>query len=89
MARIRNTIAVKKIAEIIKQIRQEKGITQEDFLFDLGIHIGRIEMGRNDISCSTLMAICDKLSISPAEIFHRMQNGEQKEYNSNLRLTGT
>ena len=89
MGRIRNKVVVKQVSRNIKQIRQEKGITQEDFLFDLGIHIGRIEMGNNDISCSTLMAICDKLSISPVEFFQRMENDTQNGYSTNLRLTGT
>ena len=57
---------------VIKQIREEKGITQEDFLFDCGIHIGRIEMGNTDMSCSTLIAVCDKLCISPADFFHEL-----------------
>lgn len=69
MARIRNKEALKSIALAIKKIRKEKGITQEDFLFDAGIHMGRIEMGNNDMSCSTLIAVCDKLRISPVYLF--------------------
>ncbi len=65
MGRIRNELALKNISLAIRKVRKEKGITQEDFLFDVGIHVGRIEMGKNDLSFSTLIAVCEKLSVSP------------------------
>ena len=73
MGRIRNKIAIRNIALTIKEIRKEKGMTQDDFLYDDGIHIGRIEMGITDISCSTLISICDKFGITPAEFFMKMK----------------
>ena len=73
MARIRNKPALKNIAKTIKQIRREKGLTQEDFLFDCNIHIGRLEMGIYDFSFSTLMAVCDKLGILPSELLKEFE----------------
>ncbi len=80
MARMRNKDAVKNIAFTVKQIREEKGITQEDILYDLGINVGRIEMGNNDMSCSTLIAICDKLGVSLVEFFKKLEEGTAQNF---------
>jgi transcriptional regulator with XRE-family HTH domain len=80
MARIRNKEALKSIAFVIKQIRREKGITQEDFLYEIGIHLGRIEMGTNDMSCSTLIAVCGKLGISVTDFFKKVENAMSVNY---------
>lgn len=63
---------IRHIAMTIRMLRIEKGMTQEDFLFEEGIHIGRIEMGRRDIHISTLMAICQKMNITLAEFGVRL-----------------
>ncbi len=52
------------IAVRIRKLREEKGITQEVFYNDTGIHIGRIESTDRDFSMSTFEGICDYLEIS-------------------------
>ena len=64
-----NTILVSKIANRIKQLREEKGISQEIFFLDTDIHIARIETGRSNITVSTLLAICEYFNISLSEFF--------------------
>ena len=73
MARIKNIVAIQNIALIVKQVRKEKGMTQEALLFDHGIHFGRIEMGKSDMTCSTLIAVCSKLGITPVEFFKKVE----------------
>ncbi len=58
------------IAERIKELRKEKDITQEHFLFDTGIHIGRIERAGRNFSVSTLLVICQYLDISLSDFFN-------------------
>jgi transcriptional regulator with XRE-family HTH domain len=60
-----------KIAEAIKALREEKGITQEVFYHDTGIHIGRIERAKRNISVTTLAQICEYLGVSLEEFFSR------------------
>lgn len=64
-----NTILVSSIAKHIKQLREDKGISQEMFYIDTDIHIGRIESGKSNITVSTLSEICEYFGISLADFF--------------------
>lgn len=61
-----------QIAETIKELRKEKGVTQEVFFHDTGIHIGRIERAQRNISVTTLKQVCDYLGVSLEEFFGRV-----------------
>jgi transcriptional regulator with XRE-family HTH domain len=65
----KNTILVSKIANRIKQLREEKGISQDTFFIDTDIHIARIESERSNITVSTLSAICDYFEITLSDFF--------------------
>jgi len=69
MGKSRNTILMKKVAARIKQLRERRGITQEVFLNDTGINIGRVERAERDISLTTLGKICGYLEVSIKEFF--------------------
>jgi transcriptional regulator with XRE-family HTH domain len=58
-----------KIAKKIKQIRLEKGITQEQFFFDTGIHIGRIETSSYNLRIETIRIICTYFNITIQDFF--------------------
>ncbi|NDW10096.1 helix-turn-helix domain-containing protein [Dysgonomonas sp. 520] len=58
-----------KIARKIKQLREEKGISQDTFYIDTDIHIARIELGKVNITVSTLKDICDYFSINLSDFF--------------------
>lgn len=58
-----------KIANRIKQLRFEKGISQDTFFIDTDIHIARIESGKSNITVNTLSTICDYLGISLTDFF--------------------
>ncbi|MBG6131552.1 transcriptional regulator with XRE-family HTH domain [Aquimarina sp. EL_43] len=57
------------LAKRVKELRSKKDVTQEDALNDTGIHFGRIEQGKRDISFSTLFKICQYFEISPKDFF--------------------
>lgn len=69
----KNIILVSKIARRIKQLREEKDISQDMFYIDTDIHIARIETGKSNITVSTLSAICDYFGISLSEFFKGIQ----------------
>ena len=51
---IQNKELLQKIVLCIKGIRKTKSITLEAFYFDTGIHLARIEQGKQNITISTL-----------------------------------
>lgn len=69
MASIKDEILLRKIALSIKKIRSNSDITLDDFYVDTGIHLGRIEQGKTNITVSTLKNICDYFEVSLADFF--------------------
>lgn len=56
------------IACKLKKLRAEKGVSQEAVYEDTGIHIGKIETARYNITVSTLSRLCRYYGI-PLEKF--------------------
>jgi len=73
MGQLRNKALMKKVAMRIKSLRTAKKISQQQFYFDTDIHIARIEVGDQNISISTLSAICKYLDISMSEFLSGIQ----------------
>jgi transcriptional regulator with XRE-family HTH domain len=70
MAQMRNKKLLQKIAVVVKELRTNEDISQEDFYNDTNIHIGRIETSKVNVTVSTLSAICKYFKISLSE-FHK------------------
>jgi transcriptional regulator with XRE-family HTH domain len=69
MSQVKNQVLLKKIATRIKSLRENQAVTQEQFYYDTGIHLGRIETGKMNISISTLDRICKYFNLSLEEFF--------------------
>lgn len=54
----RNEELVRYIASRLRELRLERGLSQEKVLFETGVRVEHIEMGRNNITISTLHALC-------------------------------
>jgi transcriptional regulator with XRE-family HTH domain len=67
----RNLKLLKNVSLRIKELREEHNVTQEAFYHDTGINISRIEMGKNDLSLSTLKRICDYFGIDLKDFFRK------------------
>jgi transcriptional regulator with XRE-family HTH domain len=67
--RQKETEAILRIAKKIKQIREEKNITIENFYIDTNIHISRVESGKVNFSINTLIIICNYLEVSLHDFF--------------------
>lgn len=65
----KDNILLSEVAQRIKQLREEKGISQEVFYIDTDIHIGRIELGKSNITISTLAAICKYFDTTLSDFF--------------------
>lgn len=59
-----------KLTSKVKKLRVYKGVTQEIALIDTGIHFGRIEQGKRDISYTTLVKLCKYFQIFLEKIFN-------------------
>jgi len=69
MKNISKQEALLKIAKRIKQLRKKTGVSQQDAYTDTGIHFGRIEQGRRDLSYYTLFKICLYFNITLKDFF--------------------
>ena len=58
-----------ELAMRVKELRNERGLTQEDCLNDTGILFSRIEQGKRNISLTTLHDICNYFNITFEEFF--------------------
>lgn len=70
---LQNRVLQQKIVTIIKEIRKEKKVTLEIFYFDTGIHLARIEQGKQNITVATLAVICFYLNISLRDFFEKVE----------------
>ena len=72
MGQIRNQALLNKIAKRVKTLRESAEITQEQFFFDTGIHLGRIENATTNLTVSTLEAVCKYFGLTLQEFFKGM-----------------
>lgn len=68
-----NKELLSKIAIRIKKLRDEKNISQLRFYNETDIHIARIELGKLNITVSTLKEICDFFDITLSDFFKDMK----------------
>ncbi|MGV6862603.1 MAG: helix-turn-helix domain-containing protein [Putridiphycobacter sp.] len=57
-----------KFSKRIKELRLAKGVTQQDAYNDTGIHFGRIEQGKRDVSLTTLVKIAEYFEVEVGDI---------------------
>ena len=69
MGQTRDEEIIRKVAYRIKELREQRQLTQEQFYNDTNIHIGRIESLNVNISISTLSMICNYFGITLSEFF--------------------
>jgi len=69
MGQLRDEKLLHKIAERIKALRLQKGITLEQAYNDTNIHLSRIESSKANISISTLNSLCRYFKISLSDFF--------------------
>jgi transcriptional regulator with XRE-family HTH domain len=73
MGQRRNEKLLTKIAAKVKKLRQEHGVTLEEFNNATDINLSRIEYSKANVSISTLSEICKYFKISLADFFHDIE----------------
>lgn len=66
---VRNDLLLKSIGQRLRQIRQERELSQEKVLFDADIYLTRIEAGRLNVTVSTLSELCRGYQIKMKDLF--------------------
>lgn len=65
----RNEALLKDVASRLRRLREAKGLTQEAVYHDTGVHVGRIETGRLNVTVGTLEALCRYFGVTLADFF--------------------
>jgi transcriptional regulator with XRE-family HTH domain len=74
MPQIRDKKLLQKIAVIVKDLRTQENLSQEDVYNDTNIHIGRIETAKANVTVSTLSAICKYFKISLSDFHSKVED---------------
>lgn len=69
----RNEKLMTLVAKKLKQLRKDKGLSQYIVYLDTELNIGHIELGKTNISVSTLSILCEYYGISLEEFFKETQ----------------
>lgn len=64
-----NAPLTKSIAQKLKQLRTEKGLSQEFVYLETEVHVGRVESGNVNISIVTLAILCNYYKITLKDFF--------------------
>jgi transcriptional regulator with XRE-family HTH domain len=70
--RRRNEELVKAVGKRLRELRLAKGLSQDVVYIDTDVHIARVEMGRYNITISTLSDLCDYYGITLKDFFDRI-----------------
>ncbi len=57
------------IAKRLKELREEKGFSQQYVYIDTDLNIGKIEVGKTNLSISTISILCKYYGITLEEFF--------------------
>ena len=76
-AKIHNNRSIEKsLGQILRQLRQERGLSQEELALESGYHrtyISQLERGQKNPSLRTIFQLAEALEIEPSEIIERVQ----------------
>lgn len=71
----KNSLSLNEIVGInLREIREERGLSQEDFAAVCGLHrnyIGSIERAERNITLDTLSQIASAINVSPIQLLSR------------------
>lgn len=68
----------KRFGELVRRLRQERGYSQEDFSFRVGLHqtyVSSVERGERNVTIGTANKIARALGITLAGLFGELERG--------------
>lgn len=76
MAQLRDDKLLLRIALVLKELREQHNVSQEDVYIETNIHIGRLETCKSNLSVSTLSVLLKFFRINMSEFFERVERRE-------------
>lgn len=70
----------KRFGELVRRLRQERGFSQEEFSFRVGLHqtyVSSIERGERNVTIQTAQRIARALDTSLAGMFEELERGAE------------
>lgn len=61
------------VAARLRELREQKGVSQESVYIDTDLNIGRIEAAMNNLTVDTLAILCDYYGVTFEEFFRGIQ----------------
>jgi transcriptional regulator with XRE-family HTH domain len=78
MGQIRDDNILLGITLVLKELRDMKGVSQEDVYNETNIHIGRIESANTNLTVSTLAELLKYFNIKFSDFFAKVENKERE-----------
>ena len=78
MAQVRDDKILVRIALVLKDLRSEYQLSQEEVYYDTGVHIGRIESLQSNPTISTLSVLTKYFKIKMSEFFKRVEHKSER-----------
>jgi transcriptional regulator with XRE-family HTH domain len=69
MEELSNEAVATALIQRLQQLRQARELTQQEVYNDTGVHIGRLEAQRANMTLRTLVVLCRYYHVSLAELF--------------------
>ncbi len=69
MAHYRDEYLINEVIQRLKNLRESRFLSQEQVFNDTGIHVGRIESRKLNITISTLKCLCDYYEVTLGDFF--------------------
>ncbi|WP_278602865.1 helix-turn-helix domain-containing protein [Alistipes indistinctus] len=61
------------VAARLRELREQKGVSQESVYIDTDLNVGRIEAAMNNLTIDTLAILCDYYGVTFEEFFRGIQ----------------
>lgn len=88
---MKNSSLARQLGTLIRQLRLEVGISQEEFADRCGLHrtyIGSIERGEKTITVETALKIAQALGLSLSQMFSQLEKLEAENHSGNDHFRG-
>lgn len=69
---IRESVKLSVVARL-RELREQKGVSQESVYIDTDLNVGRIEAAMNNLTIDTLAILCDYYGVTFEEFFRGIQ----------------
>jgi transcriptional regulator with XRE-family HTH domain len=79
MARVRDDKILVRIALVLKELRDEYEVSQEEVYNETGVHIARIESGQSNPTISTIGILTKYFNIKFSEFFKRVESRTERK----------